>query len=148
MSSTLDQVPQQIEGEPPRENQMPYRLAFVAFAFLIFFFLVMLSVGSTTTELTIELHNLGEQHMRNVVVRLPDASRVMGFLAAGGERSVRTKSTRNAPVQIEFIDGRGRLRNLSTNVRLQPGEVGTVTIDLDSTRVRRVYKETRAGTRT
>lgn len=148
MSSTLDHEPHVIDGEPPRENQVPYRLAFVALAFMVFFFLVMFGVGSTTTELTIELRNIGEQPMRNVVVRLPDASRVMGFLAAGGERSVRTKSTRNAPVQIEFIDGRGRLRNLSTAVRLQPGEVGTVTIDLDSTQVRRVYKETRAGART
>lgn len=148
MSSTLDQVPQASEPDTPSENQIPYRLAFVALAFILFFFLVMLGVGSTSTELTIELRNMGEQPMRNVVVRLPDASRVMGFLAAGGERSVRTRSTRTAPVQIEFIDGRGRLRNLSTNVSLRPGEVGTVTIDLDSTRVRRVYKETRAGTRT
>ncbi|MBX3415001.1 MAG: hypothetical protein KF708_20120 [Pirellulales bacterium] len=147
MSSTLDYEPQVFDDQPQQESQRPYRLAFVALAFIVFFFLVMLGAGSTKTELTIELRNRGDQPMRNVVVRLPDASRVMGFLAAGGERSVRTRATRNAPVQIEYLDGRGRLRNLTTSVRLQPGEVGTVRIDLSNTRVLRVYKETRVSTR-
>jgi hypothetical protein len=148
MSRSLDEKTHDVGEVSAQPSQGRYRLAFVALAFILFFFLVMFSLGSTRTELTIELRNTGDQPMHNVVVRLPDASRVMGYLAAGGERSVRTRATRNAPVTIEFLDRRGQLRNLRTEVRLRPGEVGTVTIDLDSSRVRRVFKETRQGTRT
>jgi len=148
MSRTLEFDTHDMEHDPAPPSQTRYRLAFVAMAFILFFFLVMLSVGSTRTDLTISLRNQGDRPMRNVVVRMPDSSAVMGFLAAGSERSVRTRATRNAAVRIEFIDGRGRFRNLQTSVRLQPGEVGTVTIDLDHSRVHRVFKETRQQTRT
>lgn len=148
MSRTLDFDLHDDPEASATPSQTRYRLAFVAMAFLLFFFLVMVSVGSTRTDLTIALRNQGDRPLRNVVVRMPDSAQVMGFLAAGGERSVRTRATRNAPVRIEFIDGRGRFRNLETSVRLQPGEVGTVTIDLDHSRVRRVFKETRQQTRT
>lgn len=146
MSHTLDDDAPQVNDSPSTPRQGSFRLAFVAMAFLVFFFLVMVSIGSTSPELTIALRNTGSAHMHNVVVRMPDVSSVMGFLAAGGERSVRTRATRNAPVMIEFIDSRGRYHSLRTEALLQPGEVGTVTIDVNTSRVLRVYKETRIDT--
>jgi len=88
--------------------------------------------------LRVRIENTGATTLRSVVVHVTGNSTPMGDLKPGSFMSLQVEPTGDSHVEIAFQDESGRQKRHFVDCYFEPGYLGTVRVEMDSERIRRV----------